>query len=107
MLFANLDGLRRVYKSYHTKIKKWMEPNEIYLIVTDELRRSRLTVKGAKIVYIMSKMTVADQKNDRERYTRLQFVEFLEVICRIALYWEPLAVAPTPKAAEAAAVDVS
>jgi len=60
MLFANLDGLRKVYKSYHTKIKLWMEPIEIYSLVTDLLKRSRLTVKGSKIVYIMSKMTVAD-----------------------------------------------
>ena len=32
----------------------------------------------------MSKMTVADTKTQSDKYTKLVFVEFLEVICRAA-----------------------
>jgi hypothetical protein len=37
----------------------------------------------------MSKMTVTDQINKNENYLKLQFVEFLEVICRAAYHWSP------------------
>ena len=35
---------------------------------------------------MMAKMTVIDEMNSFENYTRMTFVEFLEMICRIAYY---------------------
>jgi hypothetical protein len=37
----------------------------------------------------MAKMTVADQITNNDKYSKLQFVEFLEVICRAAYHWCP------------------
>ena len=82
-------GLKKVYNSYLNKVKRWVEPSEIYELLTGSLSRCKLTIKRAKIAYIMAKMTVADQVNNNDKYTKLQFVEFLEVICRAAYHWVP------------------
>jgi len=34
----------------------------------------------------MAKMTVVDEENTFEKHNRLTFVEYLEMICRIAYY---------------------
>jgi hypothetical protein len=82
-------GLQKVYKSFLNKVKRWIEPAEIYELLMDGLSRVRLTIKRAKICYIMAKMTVADQVGKNDKYSKLEFVEFLEVICRAAYHWCP------------------
>ena len=38
-----------------------------------------------KSMYVFSKMTVAKDSEHREDYTHMKFVEFLEMVCRLAL----------------------
>lgn len=43
-----------------------------------------LNEKEAIYCYGMSKMTVTNENDDSSKYSLLQFVEFLEMICRAA-----------------------
>jgi hypothetical protein len=84
ILYANYEGLRKIFKSYFTKIKKWMEPTEVYYMLSEQLDRCAVSVQQAKYAYTMSKMTVPDTKTQSDKYSKLVFVEFLEVLCRAA-----------------------
>ncbi len=44
----------------------------------------RVNVKTARKCYFFAKMTCIDEMNNVEQYNKLQFVEFLEIICRVA-----------------------
>lgn len=93
MLAVNEDGLKKIFGMYGTKVKKWMTPEETWDLLTNLLDKSRLSIKGSKVCYVMSKMTVVDQKKRNDQYLQLQFVEFLEVLCRAAMYWDPVTAA--------------
>ena len=43
-----------------------------------------LSEKDATYCYGMSKMTVANENGELASYQRIYFVEFLEMICRVA-----------------------
>lgn len=45
----------------------------------------RVNVKVARKCYFMCKMTCDDEIKKLDQYGQLQFVEFLEMLCRIAL----------------------
>ena len=40
----------------------------------------------ARIIYSRSKMTISNEPVNKENFERLTYVEFLELICRIAKY---------------------
>ena len=44
ILYANYEGLRRIFKSYFTKIKKWMEPTEVYYLFAEQLKKCNISV---------------------------------------------------------------
>ena len=43
-----------------------------------------LSYKDAVFCYGMSKMTLANENEDSQKYLKMIFVEFLEMICRVA-----------------------
>ncbi len=60
-----------------------MEQKECeYLIMETPLK---INLKSVKRAYILSKMTCSDEQTKLDSYNKLQFVEFLEFLCRIAL----------------------
>lgn len=46
----------------------------------------KVNVKIARKSYFFSKMTVLDESTKMSDYERLLFVEFLEMICRVAMW---------------------
>ena len=45
----------------------------------------RINLKSVKRAYILSKMTCSDEQTKLDSYNKMQFVEFLEFLCRLAL----------------------
>ena len=83
-LETNLEGLRKVYNHYLEPMKKYMTMNDaLNLMMKDS--RIGLIEKDAIFCYGLCKMTVANEFNEsKEKYRKLQFVELLELIGRIA-----------------------
>ena len=46
----------------------------------------KLTTVTARKCFIMSKMTTVDEWTKIDQYNKMVFVEFLEMLCRMALY---------------------
>ena len=45
----------------------------------------KLTAKDCKYCFGMSKMTIANEEFEHEKYSKMMFVEFLEMIGRVAV----------------------
>ena len=72
---------------YDKKIKKrWMDIREADILMTQQLENIKVSVSTARKCFFMAKMSVQDEKNNVQQYTRLELVEFLEMLCRIAMY---------------------
>ena len=67
--------------------KTWLEYSEARDIIC--LETQLLPEFQFKICYAFSKMTVGDEKINGSQHFHMQFVEFLELIGRVAVaYWE-------------------
>lgn len=83
VLDANLELLRKVYKSYLTPVQQYMTiHNAIDLL--EKKAEIGLATKDVIFCFGMSKMTIPNENDNSERYNILYFVEFLELIGRIA-----------------------
>lgn len=84
LLRANLDGLQKVYCHFSSKRK--ITHDECCKIFTHYLP-TPLPLAQAKFAYGMSKMSVAEEMRptDYKGYLHMEFVEFLEMVCRVAL----------------------
>ncbi|TNV87178.1 hypothetical protein FGO68_gene2179 [Halteria grandinella] len=83
-LEANLGPLNRLFTSFYEPLKKWVTMKEIVDLVVRKTPVG-LNEKDAVFCYGMSKMTVIDESTESTiRYQRIQFVEFLEMIGRMA-----------------------
>ena len=84
VLEANLEGLKKVYAYFIGLVKKLMTMNDA-LDMMIRVSPLRLTEKDAFLCYGMCKMTTVNEAEESKiKYKRLQFVEFLELIGRIA-----------------------
>ena len=84
VLEANLVGLKKVYEYFYDPRKKFMSMQDA-LDLMIKFTPLALTEKDAFFCYGMCKMTVINEAEDSTlRYRRLQFVELLEMIGRIA-----------------------
>ena len=84
VLEANLEGLKKVYAYFIGLVKKLMTMNDA-LDMMIRVSPLRLTEKDAFLCYGMCKMTTVNEAEESNiKYKRLQFVEFLELIGRIA-----------------------
>jgi len=45
ILYANYEGLRKIFKSFFTKVKKWMDPSETYYMLAETLKRTAISVQ--------------------------------------------------------------
>ena len=61
-----------------------MDKSEAMDIMTKQFDDFSVNQVVARRCYTMSKMTVIDEINTFEKHIRMTFVEFLEMICRIA-----------------------
>eukprot|EP00347_Sterkiella_histriomuscorum_P014450 403360819 len=83
-LEANLEGLKKVYAKYFDPRKKYMTMQDALSLMMKDTNIG-LIEKDAIFCYGMCKMTcVNEQQDSTVHYKRLQFVEMLELICRIA-----------------------
>lgn len=84
LLHCNLAGLRKVYGLYRTATQKHMtmeDALDLFCFLSD----CGLSLKDATYCYGMAKMTCANENEDSaKKYQRLLFVEFLEMIGRVA-----------------------
>jgi len=84
LLEANLEGLRKVFGYYFDPRKKFMSQQEAMNLMMKDSRLFMLE-KEASYCYGMCKMTVAlESEESSVKYRRLVFVEFLELVGRIA-----------------------
>ena len=83
VLDANLDLLRKVYKSYTSPVAPVMTLEGALDLLVAKCDMG-LNDRDALYCYGMSKMTIIDENNDHRRYETINFVEFLEMVCRAA-----------------------
>ena len=82
---VNLDLLKKIYSSYYSPRKKFMNfEDALKLLMKDSLLN--LSEKDATYCYGMSKMTVTKENDAKysQQYSELKFLEFLEMIGRVA-----------------------
>ena len=66
------------------KVKqKLLSMNQAILLFT-KISNCGINQKDAVFCYGISKMTVANENGESSTYQKMQFVEFLEMICRVA-----------------------
>lgn len=84
---ANLHYIRKIYTRNQTIHKTWLEFSEAQYLFCNTL--NLVTDFNFKTCYGFSKMTVVNEHNDGTHHMRLELVEFLELIARVAVtYWE-------------------
>lgn len=85
LLHANEELLRQVYQKYYTLNKRYMTQEDAMDLFCSE-SECCLSAKEALYCYGMAKMTNPNENDNPERYTKLQYVELLEMIGRVAEY---------------------
>ena len=81
---SNLEGLKMVFAYFYGPRKKWMSMNDAHDLMI-RLTPLKLTEKDAFLCYGLCKMTTVNEAEESTlRYKRLQFVELLELVGRIA-----------------------
>lgn len=83
LFMANDELIRKVYQRYYTLTKKYMSAEDAIELFCNE-SDCGLTNKEAQYCHAMSKMTNPNENDNSERYTKLQYPEFLEMIGRVA-----------------------
>ena len=87
LLHDNNNGLRSIYERYKDELNFFTMESAIQLF--KELKDENFKMKSNKIKeqFVLSLMTVIDETipNKIKKYEYLLYVEFLEMICRIAL----------------------
>ena len=83
LLEANKQGLRKLYKSYYTSKKKYMTFQDAKLFATKDTGLD-FSEKDFIYAYGMSKMTNTSEIETRWKYAKLEYVEFLEFLARLA-----------------------
>lgn len=88
MLNDNEPGLRHVYDESWTP-RDGFKQADAYKLITDAFRdqdQIEVTAEEMKKCFVYSKMTVKVEYKHRKQYDQLVYVEFLEYLCRIALF---------------------
>ena len=84
ILEANLGVITQVYQKYFKPRKTWMNKQDAYDLMIRHTSLQMLEVPAMQ-AFGLCKMTVVDEADDGlNRYNKLYFVEFLEMIARIA-----------------------
>lgn len=83
ILDANSELIRLVYQKYYTLNKKFMTLDDALDLFCSE-SQCYLSSKEALYCYGMCKMTIPNENDNAEKYAKLQYVEFLEMIGRVA-----------------------
>mmetsp|Transcript_41069 Transcript_41069/g.39584 ORF Transcript_41069/g.39584 Transcript_41069/m.39584 type:complete len:237 (+) Transcript_41069:504-1214(+) len=82
-LEANLEPLKQIYNSYFTPRKKFMDLSDAMSFM---MKDSDLAIHEHEAVFLfgMSKMTVVLESENSHQYKQMKFVEFLELLGRVA-----------------------
>lgn len=83
VLHANDELIRQVYQKYFTLNQKFMTQDDALDLFCSE-SECYLSTKEALYCYGMCKMTNPHENDHPEKYAKLQYVEFLEMIGRVA-----------------------
>lgn len=66
--------------------KKWMDLKEADYFFTQSMPDLKITINTCRKCFFFAKMTCVDEQTKIDSYSKIVFVEFLEMLCRIALY---------------------
>jgi hypothetical protein len=83
VLKENLENVKRVFNYYQKPDHMFMSFKDCMQMMMKDSQLG-LTAKQAKYCYGFCKMTNADEASDFNKTDRIQFVELLEMIGRIA-----------------------
>ena len=80
---ANLDGLKKIFKSYFTTKRSYMDMQDSLNLLN---RSSNLIPIEKDVIhcFAMSKMTLPNEIAKRKDYNSLQLVEFIEFLARVS-----------------------
>jgi hypothetical protein len=83
ILHANLESLKKIYKSFHTSKKNFMDLSDALNLL---VRNTNILPNEKEVVFCfgMCQCTITNEITKRNIYNNLSFVEFLEFICRAA-----------------------
>ena len=81
---ANGPGLQKVYNFFQDR--KTNEMTRKIVVYNIMFRVFDIPPDKARIIYSRSKMTISNEAVNKEYFEKLKYVEFLELICRIAKY---------------------
>ncbi len=84
LIEANLPGLKKIYESFFSPVKKWMTMDDAILLCITDSPTLALPEKDVCFAFAMSKMTVAKESANYINYQQMKFVEFLEFVGRLA-----------------------
>ena len=99
LLFVNYEKLTRVWNAMKkvtptmrrgpevkaVSVKKMLSMSNLCEVMLNSMPKLKLTERKVYQAFFLSKMTVANENEDGpKKYWNLEFVEFLEFICRVA-----------------------
>jgi hypothetical protein len=83
VLEANLGYLEHIYKSFTNQNKRWPEINDMLQLCLS-ISPCGVSEMDVRFCFGMCKMTIVIESTGYKEYTKLQFVEFLEFVGRLA-----------------------
>ena len=80
----NIEPLKEIHRSFYTKTKPYMSYNDAVGLFTLKRLKGYLTYKEVTMCYGLAKMTLDRDFQAEPGYKKLEFVEFLDMIGRVA-----------------------
>ena len=91
LLFDNKDFLSKLYSQYSKDQIFTLESAKKMLLerVQGKIESTHFSKLKVTEWFNFSQMTVKDERKDREKYYQMSYIEFLEMVCRAAVFFEP------------------
>ena len=80
----NLDNLKKLYTAINTQYKSQRISYDDVMRFLTQRCNIKLTEKTLRYCYAMSKMTIVNEEFQKDQYLFMNFVEFLEMLGRLA-----------------------
>ena len=83
MILVNMEGIKKLHEIFVSPVEPKMTFTTCIKLLT-KMTDLKLTVHEAKFAVIFAKMTCKNEYMDFEKYTKIELVEFFEIIGRVA-----------------------
>ena len=83
LLFDNLKGLEAIFEEYKES-SMFTQDSAVKLMQAHKSLNKNLEPMTIQTCFIFSQMTVLDEQKGLRKYGYLEFVEFLDMFCRLA-----------------------